>query len=397
MTRFPPRLIGTCAVVLTVGLFTSPAWASFESCVKGVRAEVLKAGIKPDIVNAAFKGIAFDEKAVRFSRTQPEYRLAIWDYMAFLVDEARLVDGAKMMRTHDKTLRAVERAYGVNRFVLAALWGVESNYGREKGDFFLPHALPNVACGGKKPAVFTSELIQALRIVQAGDIRLADLTGSWAGAFGQTQFMPSTYRRLAVDFDRDGRRDTIRSVPDSLASAANFLDKAGWQSGLPWGFEVKVPAAYKGPVGRSRKAPVSAWAKLGVTRADGAALPSGGSYGLIRPAGRSGPSFLVSRNFDALFSYNAAESYALAIGYLSDRLAGKAALETPWPTDDPGLSRAERKRLQELLIQRGYYEGEADGRIGPITVAAIKEAQKKAGMKPNGRPSKRILKALAGG
>jgi lytic murein transglycosylase len=397
MTRFLPRLIGTCVVALTTGFIANPAWASFEGCVKAVRAEVLKAGIKPGIVNAAFKGIAFDEKAVRFSRTQPEYRLAIWDYMAFLVDEARLVDGAKMTRTHDKTLRAVERAYGVNRFVLAALWGVESDYGRQKGDFFLPHALPNVACGGKKPAVFKAELIQALRIVQAGDIKLADLTGSWAGAFGQTQFMPSTYRRLAVDFDGDGRRDTIRSVPDSLASAANFLDKAGWQSGLTWGFEVKVPASYKGPVGRSRKAPVSAWAKLGLTRADGTALPSGGSYGLIRPAGPSGPSFLVSRNFDALFSYNAAESYALAIGYLSDRLAGKAALKTPWPTDDPGLSRAERKRLQELLIQRGYYDGEADGRIGPITVAAIKEAQKKAGMKPNGRPSKRILKALAGG
>ncbi|MFZ5673085.1 MAG: lytic murein transglycosylase [Pseudomonadota bacterium] len=396
MTRFFPRLIGTCAVALTTGLFATPALASFESCVKAVRAEVLKAGIKPDIVNAAFKGIAFDEKAVRFSRTQPEYRLAIWDYMAFLVDEARLVDGARMMRTHDKTLRAVERAYGVNRFVLAALWGIESNYGREKGDFFLPHALPNVACGGKKPAVFKAELIQALRIVQAGDIRLADLNGSWAGAFGQTQFMPSTYRRLAVDFDGDGRRDTIRSVPDSLASAANFLDKAGWQSGLPWGFEVKVPSSYKGPVGRSRKAPASAWAKLGIARADGASLPSG-SYGLIRPTGKSGPAFLVSRNFDALFSYNAAESYALAIGYLSDRLAGKPALKTPWPTDDPGLSRVERKRLQELLIQHGYYEGEADGRIGPITVAAIKEAQKKAGMKPNGRPSKRILKALAGG
>lgn len=396
MTRFLHRLMGAGALALAAGLSVSPAWASFESCVKGIRADVLKAGIKPDLVTAAFKGIAFDEKAVRFSRTQPEYRLAIWDYMAFLVDAARLADGEKMLRAHDKTLRAVEKAYGVNRFVLAALWGVESDYGREKGDFFLPHALPNVACGGKKPAVFTAELVQALRIVQAGDVKLADLTGSWAGAFGQTQFMPSTYRRLAVDFDRDGRRDTIRSVPDALASAANFLDKAGWQAGLPWGFEVSVPASYKGPVGRSRKAPVSAWAKLGITRADGSPLPASGSYGLIRPAGRAGPSFLVSRNFDALFSYNAAESYALAIGHLSDRLAGKGPLKTSWPTDDPGLSRAERKRLQELLIAQGYYEGEADGRIGPITVAAIKEAQKKAGMKPNGRPSKRILKALAG-
>ncbi len=383
-------------VAIATCFAATPAAASFESCVKTIRAEVLSAGVRPDIVNAAFKGIAFDEKAVRFSRTQPEYRLAIWDYMAFLVDDVRVADGAKMMRLHDKTLRAVEKAYGVDRYVLAALWGVESDYGQDKGDFFLPHALPNVACGGRKPGVFTSELIQALRIVASGDVRLADLRSSWAGAFGQTQFMPSTYRRLAVDFDGDGRRDTIRSVPDALASAANFLDKAGWQSGLPWGFEVKLPGSYSGPVGRSRKAPVSAWAKMGVDRADGGALPPAGSYGLIRPAGPKGPAFLVSRNFDVLYTYNAAEAYALAIGHLSDRLRGKGGLRTAWPTDDPGLTRAQRKRLQELLIAKGFYEGEADGRVGPLTMAAIKEAQKKAGMKPTGRPGTRILNALAG-
>lgn len=386
---------GTVVLALAAGLGATPASASFEACVKNIRAEVLSAGIRPDVVNAAFSGIAFDEKAVRFSRTQPEYRVAIWDYMAFLVDDARIADGGREMRENDKTLRAVERAYGVDRYVLASLWGIESNYGQDKGDFFLPHALPNVACGGRKPGVFTTELIQALRIVQAGDVKLKDLRSSWAGAFGQTQFMPSTYRRLAVDFDGDGRRDTIRSVPDAIASAANFLKKAGWQTGLPWGFEVKVPSSYSGPVGRSRKMVMAAWAKKGVARADGSALPSGGSYGLIRPAGPKGPAFLVSRNFDVLFTYNAAEAYALAIGHLSDRLKGKDGLHTAWPTDDPGLSRAQRKRLQELLIAKGYYKGEADGRIGPLTNAAIKAAQAKAGLKPTGRPSTRILKALA--
>jgi lytic murein transglycosylase len=299
-----------------------------------------------------------------------------------------------MMNAHGQTLRNVEKAYGVNRFILAALWGVESDYGQEKGDFFLPHGLSNVACAGRKAQLFKTELIQALRIVAAGDVKLADLKGSWAGAFGQTQFMPSTYRRLAVDFDRDGRRDTIRSVPDALASAANFLKKAGWQSGVPWGFEVNVPRNYSGPVGRSRKAAISAWAKRGITRADGAPLPKSGSYGLIRPAGKSGPAFLVSRNFDTLYTYNAAESYALAISHLSDRLNGKGAFKTGWPTDDPGLNRAERKRLQQVLIDQGYYKGEADGRVGPLTIAAIKEAQKKAGLKPTGRPSTRILNAL---
>ena len=389
-------LAWTSSAAIALGLLATPASASFEDCVKGIRAEVLKAGISPGIVNAAFNGIAFDEKAVRFSRTQPEYRLAIWDYMAFLVDDVRIADGGRMMRVHDKTLRAVEKAYGVDRFMLAALWGVESDYGQDEGDFFLPHALPNVACAGRKPAVFKAELIQALRIVASGDVRLADLKSSWAGAFGQTQFMPSTYRRLAVDFDRDGRRDTIRSVPDALASAANFLRKAGWQSGLPWGFEVKLPGSYSGPVGRARKAPIAAWARKGIVRADGGSLPSSGSYGLIRPAGPAGPAFLVSRNFDVLYSYNAAEAYALAIGHLSDRLKGKGGLETAWPTDDPGLTRAQRKRLQELLIAKGYYKGDADGRVGPLTMAAIKEAQKQAGMKPTGRPGSRILKVLAG-
>jgi lytic murein transglycosylase len=372
------------------------AASSFEKCVAGLRSEVLKAGIKGDIVNAAFRNIKFDEKAVRFSRTQPEYRLAIWDYMASLVDDARIADGLRMMKIHQQTLRDVEKAYGIDRFILAALWGIESDYGQEMGDFFLPHALSNVACAGRKAAFFKAELIQALKIVTAGDVNLADLKGSWAGAFGQTQFIPSTYRRLAVDFDGDGRRDTIHSVPDTLASAANFLKKAGWQSGIPWGFEVKAPRSYAGPVGRTKKSTISQWAIRGMSRADGSPLPKAGSFALIMPAGRSGPAFLVSRNFDVLYSYNAAQSYALAISHLSDRLKGKGAFKIGWPTDDPGLSRVQRKRLQQLLIEQGYYKGEADGRVGPLTMAAIKQAEKMTGMKPTGRPGTRILNALSG-
>ena len=397
MTRTFCRPSSVWAVVIAACMLVNPAGAAtFEKCVEGIRAGALKAGIRADIVNAAFRNIRFDQKAVRFSRTQPEYRLSIWDYMAFLVDDVRIADGVRMMKTYQQTLRDVEKAYGVDRSILTALWGVESDYGKEKGDFFIPQALSSIACAGRKPAAFKAELIQALRIVAAGEVKLADLNGSWAGAFGQTQFIPSTYRRLAVDFDRDGRRDTIHSVPDALASAANYLKKAGWRSGLPWGFEVKVPQSYAGPVGRSRKLAISAWAKRGMSRPDGSPLPKTGSYALIRPAGRSGPAFLVSRNFDALYSYNAAQSYALAISHLSDRLDGKGAFKTAWPTDDPGLTRAQRKRLQQLLIEQGYYKGEADGRVGPQTTDAIKQAQRKAGLKPTGRPGTRILKVLAG-
>lgn len=396
MRRLTRHGFGVLTLLLASGLpVTAESAATFDACVKAIRADVLKAGIRTDIVNAAFRDIAFDETAVRFSRSQPEYRLSIWDYMAFLVDDARIADGVKMMAVHAKTLRAIEMAYGVDRFVLAALWGIESDYGRLSGEFFLPHALPSVACSGRRSAYFKSELLQALRIVQAGDVKLEDLKGSWAGAFGHTQFMPSTFRRLAVDFDRDGRRDTIRSIPDALASTANYLKRGGWRPGLAWGFEVNLPRAYSGPVGRTRKSPIALWSKRGVRRADGAALPRSGAYALLRPAGPSGPAFLVSRNFDALYSYNAAESYALAISHLSDRLKGKGAFKRGWPTDDPGLSRAERKRLQELLTEQGFYKGEADGRIGPLTRAAIKEAEKKAGLRPTGRPGTRILKLLA--
>src|SRR5688572_9962381 len=353
MTITFDRRITASAVVITACVFVDPASAStFEKCVAGIRAEVLKAGVRVDIVNAALRNIKFDEKAVRFSRTQPEYRLAIWDYMASLVDDARIADGLRMMKIHQRTLRDVEQAYGVDRFTLAAVWGIESDYGQEMGEFFLPHALANVACAGRKAGFFKTELIHALKIVAAGDIKLADMKGSWAGAFGQPQFIPSTYRRLAVDFDGDGRRDTIHSVPDTLASAANFLKKAGWHAGVSWGFEVNIPPSYTGPIGRGKKSTISQWAKRGISRVDGSPLPKNGSYALIMPAGRSGPAFLVSRNFDVLYSYNAAESYALAISHLSDRLAGKGAFKTTWPTDDPGLTRAQRKRLQQLLLKQ---------------------------------------------
>ncbi len=381
----------------SVGGLAIPAHAAaLSTCVATIENEAVAAGIDRGLAARALADVTFDEKAVRFSRTQPEYRTPIWDYMAFLVDGERIATGQAMLKEHGSTLAAVERAYGVDRHVIAALWGVESDFGHEKGEFFLPHALANVACAGRKPVFFKRELIEALRIVQRGDLKLADLRGSWAGAFGQTQFLPSTYRRLAVDFDHDGRRDLVHSVPDALASTANFLRKSGWMPGQSWGYEVRLPANYHGPSGRTRRAPVTAYAKLGITRTDGTPLQGSGRAGLILPAGAKGPAFLVFGNFDALYAYNNAESYALAISHLSDRLKGRPALATPWPTDDPGLSRRQRRELQSLLIARGYDIGDADGRIGPVTVAAIKKVQQELGMKPNGRPSSALYKAMGG-
>jgi lytic murein transglycosylase len=250
--------------------------------------------------------------------------------------------------------------------------------------------------GGRRTDFWRGELIAALKLVDRGDLRLNDLYGSWAGAFGQTQFIPSTYQRLAVDFDGDGRRDLVRSAADALGSTANYLSKAGWRPGGSWMIEVKAPSGYNGPTGRSNRASLSAWSKRGVVRADGAPLSGGAEAGLLLPAGPNGPGFLVFRNFDAIYAYNQAESYALAISHLADRLAGYPALRTPWPTDDLGLSRAERLELQRLLLANGFYEGEVDGKIGPITRAAIAEAERSLGWPATGRPGSKLLRALGG-
>jgi len=393
MMRILPAAL---ALTLLAGM-SVPAQAKVsKACIANIKKTVKRAGVKPSLVDKALDGAKFNEKVVRFSRSQPEFRTRIWDYMAFLVDPARIADGKANMDRHASTLAAVEKKYGVDRYIIAALWGIESDYGQIRGEFFLPHAMANLICANRKKRLFTRQLIAGLKLVQKGDVRLDDLYSSWASAFGQTQFIPETYRRLAVDFDRDGRRDLVNSIPDALASTANFMVKAGWRSNEPWGFEVKLPKGYKGPSGRKRRASVQTWAKRGLTNVDGSPLKSNYSAGLLLPAGKSGPAFLVTRNFNALYSYNAAESYALAIGHLSDRLKGKGPLVKPWPTSDPGLTRAQRLQLQKLLLAAGYDIGEADGKIGPVTTGAIKKVQAKAGMKQNGRPSMAVLKALGG-
>ncbi|WP_346432251.1 lytic murein transglycosylase [Breoghania sp. L-A4] len=320
---------GLCLMAALLPLSIAPAAASLESCVASIKAAAIRAGVSRAVAEEALGGVRFDEKAVRFSRSQPEYRTPIWDYMAFLVDEERIDTGRAMLKRHDRTLRAVEKTYGVDRHIVTALWGIESDYGQFRGDFFVPHALANVACSGRRAKFFQGELITALKLVSRGDIALKDLQGSWAGAFGQTQFMPSTYGRLAVDFDRDGKRDLVNSVPDALASTANYLRNAGWSNNRPWGFEVHLPRGYNGPSGRKKTASLSGWAQRGIKRADGRGLAGNTKAGLLLPAGSKGPAFLVTGNFNALYSYNVAESYALAIGHLADRL--RAAMPSARP------------------------------------------------------------------
>jgi lytic murein transglycosylase len=382
--------------VLLLGLANLPAIAQdFAGCVAGLRSHATANGITPATFDRTMRGVEPEMKIIELMNSQPEFKTPIWDYLATLVDEEKVAQGRAMLRTHAALLARIEAAYGVDRHTVVAVWGVESDFGQVIARYGLPQALSTAACfGTRRRDFFRGELISTLKIIQNGDLAPEKLRGSWAGAFGHTQFIPSTYLRLAVDFDGDGRRDLVDSIPDALASTANYLKKSGWITGAVWGHEVRVPAGYDGPSGRTRKEAVAAWEGRGIRRADGGSLAGLPQAGLLLPAGKSGPAFLVTRNFDAAYAYNAAESYALAISTLSDRLKGREGIRTPWPTDDRGLSRAERKILQERLTRAGYDVGVPDGAIGAKTRAAIKDVEERLGMPQTGRPGGKVFDAL---
>ncbi|OJY36543.1 MAG: lytic transglycosylase [Rhizobiales bacterium 65-9] len=392
------------ALVLIISAFAGaaacagPALADFSSCVAGLRSRALASGVSAQTFDRAFAGLQPDMKVIELMQNQPEFKTPIWDYLGTLVDDEKVAEGRRMLSQYASTLAAAEQRYGVDRHTIVAVWGVESDFGKAGGKFPLAQALATGACfAPRRNDFFRGELISALKIVDRGDIPLSRLVGSWAGAFGHTQFIPSTYLRLAVDGDGDGRRDLVDSIPDALHSTANFMRRAGWVTGAPWGYEVDVPSGYSGPTGRTNKQPLSSWAARGITRIGGASLSGAGNAGLLMPAGRNGPAFLVFKNYDAAYSYNGADSYALAISLLSDRIRGRPGIQTPWPTDDPPLSREERRELQRLLIARGYDVGEPDGAVGAKTRAAIKDIEGRIGMAQTGRPGGKVLNALRRG
>lgn len=374
------------------------AQGDFRSCLSSLRSQAAAKGISGQAFDVATRGIEADLKILELMDNQPEFKTPIWDYLAALVDDERVQDGRAAMRQWGQALAAAEARFGVDRYVIAGVWGVESNFGKDIGGRPLVQSLATLSCYAlRRRDYFTGELMSTLKIVQDGDIDPANLRGSWAGAFGHTQFMPSTFQRLAVDGDGDGHRDIMMSVPDAVSSTANFLKKAGWVNGLPWGYEVRLPSGFSTKLaGRKSKRPLSSWAAMGVTHIDGRPLSGNYAAGIILPAGADGPAFVVTKNFDAVYSYNAAESYGLAIALLGDRLKGQPGIRTAWPTDDPPLSRAQRRELQKLLTARGYDVGEPDGKIGQKTRDAIKDVERQIGLEQRGRPGGKVLQALRG-
>jgi len=379
---------------LALGQVQPPLPAEFTACLAELRTQAQREGVTNDAFDVAMNHIEPDPTVIVAMGNQPEFSTPIWQYMAGLVDDKRIAEGRAQLKLWSQTLDRAEKAFGVDRYTVVAVWGVESNYGKIMGKRPLVRSLVTASCYGKRQSFFRGELVSVLKILGSGDIEVDLLKGSWAGAFGHTQFMPSTFQRMAVDFDGDGRRDVVSSVPDALGSTANFLKQAGWQSGQPWGYEVRIPAKYAGPSGRRTKLHLDDWVRHGVQRVDGKPLLGDAKAALLLPAGARGPAFLALRNFDAIYTYNTAESYALAIAHLSDRLRGGKPFRKSWPTDDPGLSRSERFELQERLALRGFDVGEADGLIGPRTIDAVKAFQVSEGQAPDGYAGQRVLKAL---
>ena len=375
--------------------------AEFQQCLDGLKNSSKFSGVDSFTFNN-YRPTQPDPSVIQSLNYQPEFQKDVWDYLSVLVDKERVEDGIRAKRQWSDTLRQIESRYGVKAEHVLGVWGVESNFGQTLGKKPLFESLATLSCFDRRQSYFQGEYANALKIVQNGDIAPNDMTGSWAGAFGQTQFMPSTFLELAVDFDGDGRRDLVNNVPDALASTANFLSKRGYRSGEPWGYEVKLPSGFWAASDRKNKKSMSYWSNQGITLANGGSLPSDlSSAGLLLPAGIEGPAFLVGKNFDTFYSYNASENYALAIAHLADLItredSRKTDFVTAWPTDDPGISRQQSKEIQQALLNAGYDIGGVDGIIGDNTRTAIQQYQTSKGIFPaDGRAGQKFYRAIVG-
>ncbi|WP_025658957.1 lytic murein transglycosylase [Rhizobium sp. IBUN] len=356
-------------------------------------------GISKATYRKAFSGVSDpDPTVLEKAAYQPEFTTKIWDYVDSRVNPYTVQIGRQMAAKHASTLNAVQRQFGVDKTILLAIWSMESNYGAvlDKDDrlHYVPRALATLAYADERRAKFAKkQLIAALKILQNGDISPDGMTGSWAGAMGHTQFIPTSYLLYAVDADGNGHRDIWNSVPDALATSANLLRKNGWDAGKTWGYEVVVPPNARKQVGKTHT--LAQWASLGLSRPSGKSFRDGGSKAVLKmPAGPDGPGFLMTSNFFTIKNYNASDSYAIAVGLLADEIAGYGGMKQPWPRPNGTLDMKQKFELQTRLKTLGYYDGEVDGNFGSGSKAAIAAVQARIGMQQDGEPSLPLLNAL---
>jgi lytic murein transglycosylase len=380
--------IGSAA--LHFGGFTAfgQSGESFATFLEALWPEAAHKGITRATFDAAFAGLTPDPNVLAAMRREPEYGKPMGAYLAGLVSPARIGMGQRKSAQWADTLRAVQDKYGVDQAILVSIWAIESSFGAGAQPWDVFRSVTTLAQAGFQKPLFHDELLSALKILQDGHIARHEFVGSWAGAMGQPQFLPSSYLKYAVDFDGDGKADIWHSVPDVLASIANYMQKSGWQPRLPWGFEVVVPGDFDYRLSRGTFAD---WTRRGVRRANGSPLPASGNAILFFPSGAAGPAFLVTDNFIALKRFNNSDAYALAVAVLADRLNGLPGIRAAWPPDDVQPSRKERIALQHRLAALGYKVADFDGHFDFNLRDAVRELQVRFGMAPDGHPSRAFL------
>ena len=367
----------------------------FQACVAGLKDKALKAGIDPRTADEVLSGVTYLDRVIELDRRQPEFTTTFADYLGKRVNEARIQKGRELLREHRDLLDRVTRATGVPAPYLVAFWGLETNFGSYFGKMPVPSSLATLACDPRRSGFFTEQLMAALRIIDEGSIAADQMEGSWAGAMGHVQFMPTVFLKHAVDADGDGRRDLWNSLPDAMMSAGRFLESMGWDGDYRWGREVVLPAGFDYSKADGRRLPLEEWREMGITDAFGNPLAREPiDAKLVVPAGHRGPAFLVYQNFDVIMGWNRSEFYAIAVGHLADRVAGAGGLRNPPPEDLPALSRNQIIELQKSLNELGYDSGKADGIMGSATRSAIRAYQEDRQMVADGYPGEKLLETL---
>ncbi len=393
------KLLATTALCCTLAapVFANP---QFQSCKAGLQTQALAAGAAPATVARVLAAASYDPKVIEYDRKQPEFSSTFARYMELRISDTRLEKGREVYAQHRELLDQLTRRYGVPGHYLVSFWGLETNYGGYLGNHNVFDSLTTLACDPRRSQFFTNELVAALQLVDQHALDPAKMESSWAGALGQTQFMPTNYQRFAVDGDGDGRADLWGSTADALSSAANFLNSLGWEPGLRWGREVLLPKNFDwSSAGRNNAKPLSEWRKAGVRNQFGTLLPDIANIegAIIVPAGHRGPAFVVYKNFNVIMGWNRSEFYAISVGHLADRIAGAAALQRQPPADAPRLRRSDIKAIQTKLNALGFDAGKPDGIAGSGTRNAISQYQVKNGMIGDGFLSREVVAALLPG